>query len=71
MSPACEWCGSTNNLQADHIVTIKEDPALRLCIENVRVLCADDNRNRRPTTDAERQAVYAAVERRRQRTQAL
>lgn len=65
--PWCTWCGWTDSLQADHIITVLEDESLRLAPENLRVLCFDCHRDRPPTTDAERQAVMLAVGRRKQR----
>jgi 5-methylcytosine-specific restriction endonuclease McrA len=67
---ACELCGSTHRLQVDHIITIEEDPTLRLARENLRVLCQTHNANRPPATDEEREAVYAAVRRRQIRVSA-
>lgn len=67
-SPFCEWCGSTTDLTVDHIVPKSEVPALTYNVANLRVLCRDCN-SRRGTnvTDDERNAVYAAVEARRER----
>ncbi|MCV7223156.1 HNH endonuclease [Mycolicibacterium elephantis] len=66
--PWCALCGSTNQLQADHIVPVSEAPEIRLEPLNVRVLCADCNKRRgNKCTDAERQHVHAAIQARKQR----
>ncbi|RUP03697.1 MAG: hypothetical protein EKK34_18110 [Mycobacterium sp.] len=68
LSPFCEWCGSTTDLEADHIISVSEDPSLALEPLNVRILCRRHNRERgNRCTDAERQAVHAAITARRQR----
>ncbi len=36
---ACAWCGSTEDLQADHIQPFAYFPELRFVVENGRVLC--------------------------------
>lgn len=35
----CIWCGSTENLEADHIKPFAEYPELRLDVDNGRTLC--------------------------------
>ncbi|BCP10439.1 hypothetical protein MINTM020_25370 [Mycobacterium paraintracellulare] len=68
-SPFCERCSSTDRLEADHIVPVSEDPTLALEPLNCRVLCRTCNRRRgNRCTDAERQAVHAAIASRKQRT---
>lgn len=69
LSPFCEWCGSTDQIEADHIIPVSEDPALALEPLNIRCLCRTHNRRRGDhCTDAERQAVHAAIAARKQRT---
>jgi 5-methylcytosine-specific restriction endonuclease McrA len=65
--PWCLRCGRTDRLQADHIVPFGAAPELRLCIENVRVLCQPCHLDREPATFDERKAVYDAVSARRER----
>jgi 5-methylcytosine-specific restriction endonuclease McrA len=65
--PWCLRCGRKDRLQADHIVPFSEAPELRLCAENIRVLCQPCHLDRDPTTDVERSAVYAAINARDQR----
>lgn len=35
----CIQCGSADRPQADHVLSVRSRPDLRLCIENGRVLC--------------------------------
>jgi 5-methylcytosine-specific restriction endonuclease McrA len=65
--PWCLRCGATERLQADHIVPILEAPELRLCKENLRVLCQPCHQQREPATFDERKAVYDAISIRRER----
>lgn len=36
---ACVWCGSEDNLEADHILEVNSHPELALEVENLRTLC--------------------------------
>jgi 5-methylcytosine-specific restriction endonuclease McrA len=36
---ACVWCGSTDELQADHIVRVSDEPALTFELSNLQTLC--------------------------------
>ncbi|PJE07570.1 MAG: hypothetical protein CK429_24750 [Mycobacterium sp.] len=68
LSPFCEWCGSTERLECDHIIPVSVDPSLALEPLNCRVLCKTCNGIRgNRCTDAERQAVHAAIAARKQR----
>lgn len=40
-SHACVWCGSTENIEADHIKSFASFPELRFEIDNGRTLCHD------------------------------
>ena len=42
----CVMCGSTDELQVDHILTRQEHPELALTLSNLRVLCWRCNRER-------------------------
>lgn len=67
-SAFCEQCGSTELLELDHVIPISEAPELATEPLNVRVLCRTHNRMRgNRVTDEERQAVYAAIQARRDR----
>jgi hypothetical protein len=58
----CHRCGSTSQIQCDHIKPRKRYPALALCLDNLQVLCWPCNRHKnfrdetryRPETDRER-----------------
>ena len=66
-SPLCEYlgCGATEPLEVDHIIPVSEDSSLALEPLNCRVYCRTHNRARGDRcTDAERQAVHAAIARR-------
>ncbi|ASX00652.1 HNH endonuclease [Mycobacterium intracellulare subsp. chimaera] len=68
-SPFCEKCGTTTDLTVDHIIPLAEDPTLALEPLNCRVLCRFHNGQRQHhCADAERQAVHAAINARKQRT---
>lgn len=68
-SPFCERCGATTDLTVDHIIPLAQDPALALEPLNCRVLCRFHNGQRQHRcTDAERQAVHAAIAARKHRT---
>ena len=45
-SPYCEWCGSPDRLQADHVIPIAVAPELAYATENCRVLCKPCNGQR-------------------------
>ena len=69
-SPFCEspGCTATTDLTVDHIIPIDEAPELAFEPLNCRVLCRSCNSRRRNTcTDAERQAVHAAIAARKRR----
>ena len=69
-SPFCEYpgCGSTQNLELDHIIPVSEDPSLALEPLNCRIYCRTHNRARGDrVTDAERAAVHAAIKAKRDR----
>jgi 5-methylcytosine-specific restriction endonuclease McrA len=71
-SPFCELCGSTEQLQVDHIIPASEDETLIFDRCNLRVICGWHNRSRSNNcTDDERAAVHAAIARRRQRRTAI
>lgn len=44
----CLWCGSEENLHADHIKPFRDYPELRFAIDNGRTLCHDCHK----TTDS-------------------
>ena len=62
-SPFCEIAGcQSTDLHCDHIISLAEDPSLAFEPLNLRVLCAFHNGQRQDhCTDAERQAVHAAI----------
>ena len=66
--PWCLDCGSTTDLCGDHIIPVSEAPELALEILNVAVRCRPCNGRRgNNCTDAERQAVHAAIRARKAR----
>jgi 5-methylcytosine-specific restriction endonuclease McrA len=67
-SPVCEQCGSPDDLTVDHIIGLTEAPELAHEPLNCRVLCRSHNAQRNDScTDAEREAVYAAIQARKER----
>ena len=42
----CQWCGSTEELQADHVRPISEWPELALDLANLQTLCGSCNRHK-------------------------
>lgn len=45
----CQWCGSTEEPQADHIRPISEWPELALDLTNLQTLCGPCNRRKSDT----------------------
>jgi 5-methylcytosine-specific restriction endonuclease McrA len=68
-SPFCEVLGCSNtSLTVDHIISLDEAPELAFESLNLRVLCNYHNGIRQnQCTDAERQAVHAAIAARKAR----
>lgn len=72
MSPFCELCGSTTQLQIDHIIPVSERPDLTFVVENLRVLCARCNGARKNrVTETERAGVEARIAAKKRRRVAL
>lgn len=70
MTGHCEWCGTTTDLTADHVIPISERPDLAFEPLNVRCLCDLDNSRRgNKCTEYERNSVLAAFEVKRKRQQ--
>jgi 5-methylcytosine-specific restriction endonuclease McrA len=62
MQPWCTACGSRDDLTADHIISLSEDPTLAHEILNVQVLCRPCNSSRGDRcTDEARQRVHDAI----------
>lgn len=67
-SPFCQNCGARDDLTVDHIIPTSEAPELAREVLNMRVLCRSCNSRRgNVCTEAERQAVWAAIAARKRR----